>query len=118
MFLGCFFVIIKDTRSKKAVLVVDDFGRVYVISKVSLSNFLYGVDGISVLTRLPFDVDPLRFKRSPVFWNGKVISADDFDKLNVGFKRFDGSSDYMGFVEGRRKGSFVDIKRIEGFGDW
>lgn len=112
-------MIIKDTRSKKAVLIIDDYGKVFTIPKTSLSNFLNGVKGITVLTRLPFDVDPLRFKRSPVFWNGKVISAEEYDALDTPAKKFEQDApDYMKLVEERRKGNLVDIKKIEDIEDW
>jgi hypothetical protein len=109
-------MIIKNTRSGKAVLVIDDFGRVFTIPKTSLSNFLSGVNGISVLTRLPFDVDPLRFRRSPVFWGGKVVSAEEYDLLDTVAKKFEyGAPDYMKLVGDRRRGNLVDIKKIDDF---
>lgn len=109
-------MIIKDTRSKKAILIIDDYGKVFTIPKTSLSNFLNGVKGITVLTRLPFDVDPLRFKRSPVFWDNKLIPADEWDNMDTVAKKFQQDApDYMKLVEERRKGNLVDIKKIEDF---
>lgn len=109
-------MIIKNTRSGKAILVIDDFGQVYSIPKTSLSNFLNGVKGLTILTRLPFDVDPLRFKRSPVFWDNHLIPAEEWDTMDTEAKKFkQDTPDYMKLVEERRKGNLVDIKSIEDF---
>ena len=61
--------IIKVSRSGRQFQVVDDFGRVYGISVLSVRNLLDGkvVKGFSLLNRLPFDVSPDRFQVSPIW---------------------------------------------------
>jgi hypothetical protein len=64
----------KVTSSKKAVQFITDEGHVFQTSLVFMTQLLAGqVKGDFVLlTRMPFDVSPDRFKKSPVYNKGMV----------------------------------------------
>ena len=61
--------VIKLTKSKKAVLVIDDEGRTYITSVNFIVGLLNGKSptGFVLLSRLPSNSAGTRFKPSPLF---------------------------------------------------
>lgn len=59
--------IIKLTRSGKAILVIDDSGKVFVTSVISIQNIINKAIPFVLLSKMPFDVPANRFKQSPVY---------------------------------------------------
>jgi len=91
--------IVKISKSKKSVLFIDDDGRVYCTS----ISFLLGVINSksmlpTILTRLPFNVEPTRFKKSPLY------NPDNIDLSSVeGFKNDGLSINRLKEVEDKKK---------------
>jgi len=61
--------VVKLTSSGKAILFIDDEGRVYSTSLSFLSQLTKGLlaQPFVLLSRLPFDIHDKRFKASPVY---------------------------------------------------
>ena len=77
--------VIRITSSGKAVQVVGDNGEMFQTSKVYLEQLLQGKNpaGYILLSRLPFDAAPGRFKKSPVYEGGKQTDVTPTGELNT-----------------------------------
>jgi len=74
--------IIKLTKSKKAVMFVDEDGTPFMTSVVAIQNMLSGnIKGDFVLlSRMPFSINPSRFKKSPLYKPAGYIEPKDSTK--------------------------------------
>lgn len=71
-------MIIKISKSGKALVVVDDFGNIYTTSLVYFSSLASGrmKAPFVQLTRMPVPAEPGRFKMSPVLVKGGVHAGE------------------------------------------
>lgn len=72
--------VMKLTGSKNAILFIQDDGRTYVTSKVSILNLLNGAikGGFVLLSELPYQNDySAKFKPSPIFKPDGYIPPKD-----------------------------------------
>ena len=71
--------ITKLTKSKKAVMFVDEQGTAFMTSVVAIQNMLSGnIKGdFILLSRMPFTINPDRFKKSPLYEPDGYIAPKD-----------------------------------------
>ena len=71
--------VLKLTKSKKAVLIIDDEGKTYITSVNYLMGLLNGKSptGFILLDRMPQDCAADRFKVSPVYDPNGILSNVD-----------------------------------------
>lgn len=93
--------VVKVTASKKGVQFIDEEGNVFGTSVAYLQSLLAGTlkTGFILLQRMPFQVHPDRFAKSPVW--------DNNGKINVALARQEGTP------SGTVDDAFSVIKRKE-----
>ena len=71
--------IIKLTKSKKALTFTDEEGNVFITSVVAVKQLMSGTtkSGFVLLSRLPFKINPDRFKKSEVYYPEGYVPPDD-----------------------------------------
>lgn len=96
--------VVKLTRSKKAVLFIDDDGHVFQTSVLYLAKLMSGElqsrYPFILLTRLPFDVTPDHFKKSPVYGES-VVAVEELTRKNdaLSASALKGKEEARGFVD-------------------
>jgi len=75
----------KITKSKKQIQFITDSGEVFATSVVFLQGLLMGKSksGFVLLSRLPFNVSPDRFKKSPLYDPDGVFQGDAAKTLKM-----------------------------------
>jgi len=105
--------IVKITSSDKGVMFVTDEGVVFMTSKGYLKKYLDGESKARflLLTRMPFDIDVSKFKPSPLFDDGSVVSKgvvkDSWGKGFVKDKRM--AKSYSKDVDVSQPSSVLDV---------
>ncbi len=76
--------VVKKTKSGKAVQFIDEDGTVFGTSVVSIHNMLNGAikGDFVLLSRMPWKVNPGRFKESPLYEPPGYIPPKDESKNN------------------------------------
>lgn len=78
--------VIKLSKSGKALLVIDDFGNVFVCPKVFVDN-LSKKGGFVLMSRFPTKVSLDRFKVSPLYDPDNVGDSKDVKLVNDGLSK-------------------------------
>lgn len=68
--------VVRLSKSGNQVQFIDDDGRVFGAAKSMLTGVINGSIPLLLLARLPFDVAPDRFAKSPV-WSGNTLTNDE-----------------------------------------
>lgn len=74
-------MIVKLTSSLKGVQIIDDDGKVFQTSVFALKSLLEGDNKKFVIcSKMPYDVSPDRFPKSPVYGGYTTIDAEKYDQ--------------------------------------
>ena len=86
--------ILKLTKSRKAIQVITDEGKVYQTSVNSMTYLLnmQNTNGFITTTRLPFNVSPTRYKPSEIWTDGGRIDPRSVQETHDGKSSQDGHS--------------------------
>jgi hypothetical protein len=79
----------------KCLHIIDDYGGSYIIAIGRVLSLLQdkNIHSYRVLTRMGTDVDPNKYGRSPVFYEGNTYDRKQWDSLGKDMRARDGMRD-------------------------
>ena len=107
--------VVRNTKSGKSVMFVDERGFCYITSRKYLSQFINGFSSVPLrLTLLPTRVEGNRFKGSDVFTGRGVMSLDEaFEEGFVDKSFYDSVVEVDFLAEKKNKEDVVKGKTVK-----